>query len=286
MTDVPARTGNYGPLVPPAPPPPPATAPSFIVYAPGVTSPTPPVFADWAQIETVVNALEGAARVVVDQTGLPGFAHVPSTANLDGRGRLELVGGGPNGEAEIVIDDGGQIRNVREWRTLVVRASPTVRSSIVYDLGGLIVDATDATFLFQDATATLPVIQGNVPGSYLSFLFALSSELRNSHNPGKAVFDTGPNATIFLTIGSLFFPSPFDDTISGPASTALGIQLDSTLPPSFPLPAFLGPLTFTQIAAAPGVAYTPASVPNWNGTAPATVQEALDRIAAKIGPIP
>lgn len=35
-----------------------------------------------------------------------------------------------------------------------------------------------------------------------------------------------------------------------------------------------------------GVSYTPASVAHWSGTAPATLQDALDRIAAMIGPIP
>ena len=36
---------------------------------------------------------------------------------------------------------------------------------------------------------------------------------------------------------------------------------------------------------APGIAYTPASNANWNNAPPATVAAALNRIAAKIGPI-
>jgi hypothetical protein len=32
--------------------------------------------------------------------------------------------------------------------------------------------------------------------------------------------------------------------------------------------------------------YTPAVIAHWNGTAPTTIAEALDRIAAFIGPIP
>lgn len=35
-----------------------------------------------------------------------------------------------------------------------------------------------------------------------------------------------------------------------------------------------------------GTSYTPANVVHWNGTAPTTVQQALDRIAAMIGPVP
>lgn len=35
-----------------------------------------------------------------------------------------------------------------------------------------------------------------------------------------------------------------------------------------------------------GLGYNPASLPNWSGVAPSSVWNALDRIAAKIGPIP
>lgn len=38
-------------------------------------------------------------------------------------------------------------------------------------------------------------------------------------------------------------------------------------------------------ATAGGTAYTPANASDWTGTAPTTVAEALDRIAAALGPI-
>jgi hypothetical protein len=41
-----------------------------------------------------------------------------------------------------------------------------------------------------------------------------------------------------------------------------------------------------QFVTPTSILYTPASSANWNGTPPTTVQQALDRIAAKIGPIP
>lgn len=39
-------------------------------------------------------------------------------------------------------------------------------------------------------------------------------------------------------------------------------------------------------AQAANVNYTPAIVGNWSGTAPTSVANALDRIAAHVGPIP
>lgn len=40
-----------------------------------------------------------------------------------------------------------------------------------------------------------------------------------------------------------------------------------------------------EAGTADGTSYTPAVAADWTGTAPTTVQEALDRIAAALGPI-
>jgi hypothetical protein len=267
---------------------------SIITWQPGAVSPVAPVYSDWNDIQTVVAALQGNAILIVDDTGTPGFMHIPSTANLDGFGRLEIVGGGPNGEAEIVIDDGGQIKNVRSWRTIAVRAEPTIRSPILYTMDGLIVETLDATFLFDNGGGgTLPIIDCQVP-SYMGFFFIASSELRNSHNPGMPVLNIGPNALLFFTINALDFSSSFDTTISGPVTSSLQLQIDASVPPVIALPAFLGtlnPLFPPQIDAAPGVTYTPAVPGNWAAPPPTNVQQALDRIAAALfilipGPIP
>jgi hypothetical protein len=270
-------------------PPPSPTAPTstaMIVYAPGIANAVAPIFNDWNQIEAIVNGHQGACRIIFDATGLPGFIHVPATANLDGKGRLELVGGGPNGEAEVVIDNGGQIKNAREYRTIVFRAEPTIRSPIVIDLEGLIVECFDTTFLFDNGGGgTLPIISV-IPPTYTTLLFYESSELRNSHNPGMPVIDIGAGVTVLWGINDLVFESPFTDTVSGPASATINLQVDASLPSTFSQALFLGTVTITQIDMAEGVTYTPAVVANWNGVAPANVQEALDRIAARIGPIP
>jgi hypothetical protein len=250
---------------------------SLIAYAPGVVSPVFPVFNDWSLVESYVNAHQGCVRLIVEQTGLPGFLHVPSTANLDGRGRLEIVGAGVNGEAEIVIDDGGQIKNVREWRTVVVRTAPTIRPSIVYDIDGIVWEGFDATFLFS-GVCTQPVIQINC-ASYVGILFVGSSEFRNSHNPGKAVMNVANPITALLGIGELFFPSSFDSTIAGPVGANLSLQLDSSLPPTISLPAWPGAISVTQIDMAAGTAYPPGAPANWPAPPPTNVQQALDELA-------
>ena len=272
-------------------PPTPLVTQSRIVYAPALLNPTPPVYNDWNQIEAIVNARQGAVRLLIDQSGGVGFADIPATANLDGRGRLEIIGAGPRGEPQMKMADGAQIKNVREWRTIVVRAAPTIRSPIVYDLNGLDVECFDATFLFPAGGApTLPIIDvipGNIlfPG-YLGLFMLSSSELKNNNAPGVPVLHIGDGITLLLSIGTLFFGSTFDHTISGTAAATLNVQTDASLPTNIVLaPEFVGSLSRTQIDQAPGMGYTPAVLANWTGVSPETVQIALDRIAAAIGPI-
>ena len=56
----------------------------------------------------------------------------------------------------------------------------------------------------------------------------------------------------------------------------------SSVPPS---PAFTNGAQLELLDAATGLGYLPTTLTDWNGTAPVTVQSALDRIAAQLGPI-
>jgi len=126
-------------------------------------------------------------------------------------------------------------------------------------------------------------------GAYLILLMT-DSGLMNSHNPGAPVLVMGPNSVLLMSIATVMFPIPFDNTIAGPASASLELQLDSTQPP-FPMGGFLGPVTTTFVSVANALGYTPGAPGNWVGPAPTFVQQALDRIAARVvtlggGPIP
>lgn len=257
------------------------TSKSIITWAPGLTGTVAPVYANWDDIESVVNALQGNVKLCVDMTGLSGFAQVPATANLDGKGRLEIVGAGPNGEAELQIADGGQIRNVQSWRTVVVRATPMTKSPIKYDAesDGIVIDCFDATFMYA-AAATMPVMSIESP-NYIAILF-VNSALYNNHNVGKPVMNiTGNIPVLLLWTMNGFLPSPtaFNDTIAGPAGAQLNLQVDASIPP-LSLSGFLGTTTTTVMDQAGGVQYTAGTPTNWAGSAPTTVQQALDRMAS------
>lgn len=223
-----------------------ASLKSIVVYAPGMINPSAPYYNNWDDVEAAINAVQGACQLWVDQTGIVGYAQVPATCDLDGNGRLEIVGKGPNGEAGLTFADGAQIRNVQTFRTIVLRGSGNTRPPLLWNLDGMICECFDATFLFAVA-CTQPVMAIVAPVTYISFFFSHSSELRNGNNPGAAVLDIGAGVLCFLPIDTLFFPSSFDGKISGPIGSTLQIQTDASLPVSFVLPAFLGVLTVTNL---------------------------------------
>ena len=77
-------------------------------------------------------------------------------------------------------------------------------------------------------------------------------------------------------------------TLSLNGLNAIVIAGSNSLPLST-LISYSGGATLSQITLindAYGTAYIPTSLPNWNGLQPTSVSNALDRIAAKIGPIP
>lgn len=228
--------------------PPDTATQAIVVYRPGLPT-SAPYYQTWAEIETAVNAVDGACQLWVDQTGFGGYAPVPATANLDGKGRLEIVGKGPGGEAGLTFADGAQIRNVQTFRTIVLRGQGSVTPPLLWDLDGMIVECYDATFLFA-AVCAQPVMKISVP-SYISFFFSHSSELRNGGNPGAAVMFIDAPVLCFLCIDTLFFPSTFNTTIGGAVGSTLEMQTDFSLPPTFNLPAFLGTFTLSCIDNAP-----------------------------------
>ncbi len=259
-----------------------------ITYAPAAVGVSPPIYTSWTDIASIINQYQGVVTLLIDNAG-GSFSHVPNTSIVDGRGRLRIIGVGPAGEAELVIDDGGQLKNVYEWQNIVVRGTPNVRPSILYDLGGMAVKSFDASFLFSTGTSTQPIIKvnqdsgGNAGNDYIS-MFLENAGFFNSHNPGNPVLVSAANMTLQIGITNNVFPSPWDGTIGGPASSSLVLQLDTTQP-NISLPGWLGSITVNRIDDAANLPYVAASAPNWNNSAPATVKAALDRIAAKIGPI-
>jgi hypothetical protein len=253
----------------------------IIVYQPAAVNPLPPVYSDWNKVENLVNTLQGAAQIIVDATGTSDFkAHVPATAALDGKGRLKILGVGADEETRMVIDNGGQIKNVREWRSINLLSATTTVPPVRYDIDGIAVECFDTTFI-SETGATQPLVSfpGNNPGGYGILLMYGSSEfIRAAGTP--PLLSLGNGFLLLWGLGVLWFGASFDGMVSGPASAQIQVQTDASLPATFSWPDFLGSVQFVQIDRAPGLAYTPGVPPNWASPPPTNMQQAADRMAA------
>jgi len=78
------------------------------------------------------------------------------------------------------------------------------------------------------------------------------------------------------------------DTVSGVAGTGVALIVRSPanfVLNTFPGPTYLGSLITLLPATADKMGYTPAVSANWAGTDPVDIADALDRIAAHVGPV-
>jgi hypothetical protein len=91
-----------------------------------------------------------------------------------------------------------------------------------------------------------------------------------------------------LVYDQLNFFSANGNLVSGVAGSTIAYAYDATWPgnPANPFFAFGGIYAPPVVSdKALSMSYAPAVLANWSGTAPTSVANALDRIAAKIGPI-
>ncbi len=108
------------------------------------------------------------------------------------------------------------------------------------------------------------------------------AQLSNGGVGATIAVDAASNATIGAYDQSrLTAIGIFNIAVGG--TVTIDISAETDIDPSY---AFVAGLTIVFKAKAEQIEYTPTVLANWSGTAPASVADALDRIAAKITPIP
>lgn len=159
----------------------------------------------------------------------------------------------------------------------------SVEGVLLDKLTGRTMFSTDAVrgFRFVDTT-----IWGEGGGVFTVATASLVVDLENTSFTtfgGAVVMLTAPGipVTVNLTRGSVLGTGFF--ALSG---GAVASQITLNADPSSDVSAAPGGAVVNFTHTAPRVLYAPASVPNWNGSAPADVADALDRLAAKVGPVP
>ena len=248
-----------------------------IIYRPGGVA-TGNVYTTSADVAAAIEAANGAINVYVDDS-------IVSPCVLDPGVIWDFKGfGAPYGSTpyypELFISDTAQLRNLGQALTniIITTASKTLPSIDYDDWTETPTIALIAAEWFIDSTATIPPVSIPGDGNLFLLLYAGSGTIVSAApTVGLIKLETGAGVQVYVFGLAVVDPATF----VGGAGTTLQYVGDPT---AYPVPAwtlFTGTLTpQAPLGNATGVTYTPAVPGNWAGTAPATVQEALDRIAA------
>lgn len=257
-----------------------------IVFKPGV----PSIGYTYATAQEIAEqvGLNGAVIVIIDNSLAP--AIIPEGVFWDFNGYGGLGGSLADVTNNILeIQDGAQVRRLGSITNVLVQCDSASMPALDWgvdwpDEPTLTIDGGG---IFMSPASSMPAIQ--IPsGGALVIKTIGGGSLQTGGS--SAMISIAAGGVLFLEIFGLFFPFPVD-LFSGGAGSQYYYAGDST---AFPIPAwslFTGSIGATPqfFDFASGVGYTPAVPGNWAGSAPTTVQQALDRIAANVGnthPIP
>lgn len=257
------------------------------VFRPGEPAPAGDVFASWPLLVAAARAKQIGLKVVYFDNTLAACV-IPAGAwdflsptsfvgNWKGR-----VGAGAGSQATpVTVDPGATLVNVGDFCDVVITSNAAANTAVITTAAG------NAAFLFRGGTA---IIQAGA-GSFIKQTAAGTTCLWLE---GFAAFRTGVGPVYENTAaGNVLALEMFDGSglqgsvLKGVAGGTYLAILNGANPQIVTAqPALAGGLTIILLALAKQVAYAPAVVGDWTGVAPTSVANALDRIAAKITPIP
>jgi len=244
------------------------------IYREGAVAPTAPVYATFAEALAAAQAYAGPSLIFFDNSlGSPEIvAPVSDISNVrlvaNPGVQVAVLDGATLVSTETIYIEGAQLRS---FSSLPVIAQPNTFVIALYGGGILLDNAATAPFILvgagEQATVGLENV-GLMAGHPRPFLPAM---------PALQV-DVGGSATVYLAAGANLGIGAVGGV--GPCTlNVLSTSVTITLP--------LGPGVNVSYATNPTkLGYTPAILADWSGIPPVNVQNALDRIAAALGPIP
>jgi hypothetical protein len=252
------------------------------VFQPGGT-PKGNVYIDWATMMASVGLVAGPKWIQIDGT----FAQttVPAgTWNVDDV-TLTIHG----------IADGYDFGGNTGTLYFVDGAHLAFQNLVIEQLWCVLLGSTPVATAAQGAVLTLDLGASIFAGVAAPAPFL---EIATNALPGVGIFmrggssvgggvastpifqvDTGvSNAFLYLSDSSYVAPS----ALSGAGTLVVYLSPDAAVYP----PQSISTLVQSNQGDVVRENYTPATIANWSGTAPSSAANALDRIAAKVGPIP
>ena len=257
-----------------------------LVYRPGGIA-GGNVYTDWNALMAAHGAIQGQKIIEVDNGAIaPLPAKVPAGAyDLSD---TTLVGGRSNvlgapGTTVLQFLDGAVVTRfppvVQNLILSSVSTSPVVVQSVVGPPLAIELDGA----LVQSEVGAVPMFSIPVGGAAITFNCMNRGGTGNAGFPVVDLSAPGALATFIIDFGGQIL----EGTVSGIAASGVAVQIRSpsnSMLNSFG-PPFLGGATIVLDAIASQAGYTPAVSANWVAPDPTNIAEALDRIAAMVGPI-
>jgi hypothetical protein len=259
---------------------------AVVLYRPGLPS-VGNVVGTWLEVQTRVDATQGVITVYVDSHLAPGnVAHIPA-GTWEGYGSALLKNQGTSNVSVLNIDDGATLKN---WRgaegSIAITCDCVTTPAFAFDPFQNFT-LFDFASIQSNAGALVPALR--VTAAMGNFaLFSAMGGISNQPAPGTPIVfvEAGGLFVAYVSVSAQNFSFLFTGSeIAGAVGGTLQWENDSTQAP-FSAAGFLGTVIQVPMSDALNVPYEPANVANWNGAAPSSLANALDRIAAKIGPIP
>jgi hypothetical protein len=196
-----------------------------VIYRPGVPSAQNHV-ATWPEIQAKITAAEGAIAIYIDDSIMP--THVPAASGVTNCQGATFIGyqtEGPSSFPNLIIDDGAQLLDVREFASLTVTGNPSGGTpSLAFSFGGA----------FE--SSTLIARNANLVGGAGNTAFIVVPDGKEFDLHLFERSDTTGSGSVFLQIGASSFldiidieSSVFQDNlVQGPPSSAMFLEFDDT----------------------------------------------------------
>jgi hypothetical protein len=235
-----------------------------------------------AAVRDVLNAAQGAVNIFID----PSIAPANVDVDWNGFGCASLYPFNAGAGFVFTILDGSTLHDFAEMQNLTAVCQCATTQAFSFDEFSSFLLLNFASISLA-AGALVPAIR--ITAADQSFaLFSLLGALDNSNAPTVPVIatDAGATTTIYphSAAPNFTFLVTGNEIGGGPGSRVFW-ENDDTVPP-LASALFTGTLVQSPCSDAGNASYEPANLANWSGVAPMSVANALDRIAAKIGPIP
>jgi hypothetical protein len=245
---------------------------NVFIYRPGQVGPIPPVYSDWPTMLAAMGIVPGPKTVQVDSS-IVSPAPVPAGAspwNLDG----------------VTISGQSQFSELHFLNNSQVSAPNAIFFTdgvlITYDSTTPIYEMTSTAVLSLDLGASI-FKSGSLTGSFVHVPVGVFSAIYMS-----LATDVGDasHSAIFVE-GAVSISLVDNAVLQAHAVSGSGFLIVVLGPDGFyETPQDVASVSISLQANANRISYTPSTLAKWSGVSPATVQVALDRIAAFIGPIP